>query len=157
MNEPVPPPLLARASPTTTTTRNATCRAPRYHRRDHMGYLIPAETVTLLEGFEEDALAAAEAEQRAARAAAAGGGGEAAAAVSGGADVGVGAAAAAAVGPTSTASVDDDVDKLLAAESVEQRRFREQMRQTFAKTQQLRSMIEWGRGAIGEGSFACVV
>lgn len=118
-----------------------------------MGYLIPAETVTLLEGFEEDALAAEEAEQRAARAAEAGSSGEVA--VGAGADGGVSASAgaaagAAAVGSATTGSVDDDVDKLLAAESVEQRRFREQMRQTFAKTQQLRSMIEWGRGAIGK-------
>eukprot|EP00879_Flechtneria_rotunda_P005523 GHRR01005816.1.p1 GENE.GHRR01005816.1~~GHRR01005816.1.p1 ORF type:complete len:1309 (+),score=612.22 GHRR01005816.1:725-4651(+) len=35
------------------------CRDSRWHRRDHMGYLHPHTTVTLLEGFEQQAAALA--------------------------------------------------------------------------------------------------
>ncbi|MEW5311127.1 MAG: hypothetical protein WDW38_002867 [Sanguina aurantia] len=35
------------------------CDDGRYHREDHLGYLLPAETITLLEGFEEEAAAGA--------------------------------------------------------------------------------------------------
>ncbi|GLC43641.1 hypothetical protein PLESTM_001498700 [Pleodorina starrii] len=119
------------------------CDDGRYHRRDHLGYLIPAETITLLEGFEEDAAAAQEAEERLAAAAA-----TAAAATA--AEVGGGAGGGGG-------SVDEEALAAAAAaesSSSEQRRFREQMRVTFAKTQQLRSMIAWGDGAIGKYAAA---
>ncbi|WIA39982.1 hypothetical protein OEZ86_013411 [Tetradesmus obliquus] len=38
------------------------CRDGRWHRRDHMGYLHPHTTLTLLEGYERDAAEAAAAE-----------------------------------------------------------------------------------------------
>ncbi|KAF6260029.1 hypothetical protein COO60DRAFT_940116 [Scenedesmus sp. NREL 46B-D3] len=38
------------------------CRDGRWHRRDHMGYLHPHTTLTLLEGYERDATVAAAAE-----------------------------------------------------------------------------------------------
>mmetsp|Transcript_543 Transcript_543/g.1367 ORF Transcript_543/g.1367 Transcript_543/m.1367 type:complete len:340 (-) Transcript_543:774-1793(-) len=36
----------------------------RFHRKDHMGYVLPAETLTLLEGFEEEAEAMARSAQQ---------------------------------------------------------------------------------------------
>ena len=36
-------------------TRLSRARTPRFHRCDHMGYVQPAEALTLLEGFEEEA------------------------------------------------------------------------------------------------------
>ena len=38
--------------------------AHRYAREDHLGYVLPAETLTLLEGYEEEAEAIACAEQQ---------------------------------------------------------------------------------------------
>eukprot|EP00983_Pelagomonas_calceolata_P011632 375155-Pelagomonas_calceolata.AAC.2 len=40
------------------------CCACRFHRKDHMGYVLPAETLTLLEGFEEEAEAMARSAQQ---------------------------------------------------------------------------------------------
>ncbi|GIL60849.1 hypothetical protein Vafri_15365 [Volvox africanus] len=138
------------------------CDDGRYHRRDHLGYLIPAETITLLEGFEEDAVAATEAkqaeEEAAAAAAAAAAASEeaiaAAAAIDSAEDAGAAASASSGAGGDALRNSADD--ELLAAESssVEQRRLREQMRVMFVKTQQLRSMIAWGEGAIGKYAAA---
>ncbi|GLI66621.1 hypothetical protein VaNZ11_010546 [Volvox africanus] len=136
------------------------CDDGRYHRRDHLGYLIPAETITLLEGFEEDAVAATEAKQAEEEAAAAAAASEeainAAAAAAIDSAEGASASASASSGAGGDAlrnSVDEEV---LAAESssTEQRRLREQMRVMFVKTQQLRSMIAWGEGAIGKYAAA---
>ncbi|GIL88625.1 hypothetical protein Vretimale_17232 [Volvox reticuliferus] len=136
------------------------CDDGRYHRRDHLGYLIPAETITLLEGFEEDAVAATEAKQAEAEAAAAAAaGGETITAGGPVADSAAGAGTNASAssgggGDALRSSVDEEVLTAAESSSAEQRRLREQMRVMFVKTQQLRSMIAWGEGAIGKYAAA---
>ncbi|KAF8062916.1 relA [Scenedesmus sp. PABB004] len=117
----------------------APARRARWHRRDHMGYLHPHTTLTLLEGYERDAAEAAArgsgaeaaapapapapaAPLAAAREARAGGG-EPPAGLAGGPGAAAGAAAGLGAGSDWAA--------------------------TAAKAAQLRSVIEWGMEAYG--------
>lgn len=130
----------------------------RYHRKDHMGYVLPQEVITLLEGYEEDADAADRAAFLAARAAdghqhhqphhapAA----ELATAATAAADSGAGALSA------FTASTEEDSGAGAAGAAAGDAssdpvadRLRRQMQEAYLRTQQLRTMIEWGRAAMG--------
>jgi hypothetical protein len=145
----------------------------RYHRQDHMGYLIPAESLTLLEGFEEEATSLL-ARQAEAGALMARGAANPPAAVSVDAsssstsfsstDAGQSSLASATVGsidgaaaaaglqspaPSPSAPPSAPPGAGAAALDPAAERVRRQMQQAYLRTQQLRTMIEWGRDAMG--------
>lgn len=106
------------------------CKDGRYHRRDHLGYLHPDTTLTLLQGYEQDALAAADV-------------------------VSSSSSSSTAVSRGRSGSADADVVVPPITESpivqAERLRLQRQWQMTAAKAAQLRSVIEWGRAAYGGG------
>ncbi|KAG1681598.1 hypothetical protein FOA52_014106 [Chlamydomonas sp. UWO 241] len=103
-------------------------RDGRYHRCDHMGYLQAGETITLLEGYEEDAEVAHAGEQPL-------------------------DALATQVSLDDETSSDSDGGVGGALDPALERSQRK-MQEAFLRTQQLRSIIEWGAEAIGKYSAA---
>mmetsp|Transcript_2426 Transcript_2426/g.6180 ORF Transcript_2426/g.6180 Transcript_2426/m.6180 type:complete len:1385 (-) Transcript_2426:794-4948(-) len=140
----------------------------RLHRKDHMGYVMPAETLTLLEGYEEDADAweaaeaalqqathahiAAEQLPQLVQVAAERGTGLGMHHHAHGKGAPVAAAVAAAVREGESGGEEEEGGEPSApAPPVDPaaERFRRQMQEAYLRTQQLRTMIEWGRAAMG--------
>jgi hypothetical protein len=132
------------------------CRDGRWHRRDHLGYTHPDTTLTLLEGYEAEAAAAAGGASAAGAAAAALE--PAASAPEGAASAGAAPAPAAprraapiAAAAAAAGLVSDSAGGAMAAAAAaaaaaeEQARWQEQWRATAAKAARLRSVIEWGQ------------
>lgn len=145
-----------------------------------MGYVMPAETLTLLEGYEEDAdaaeraAAAAVAPAAALDAAASGvalplalgqpsvhvpaamavasGAAPAAAREAGSDGTAAGAIPVSAAAPAASGSPTQLEAAAAAAAPPDPaaQRFRRQMQEAYLRTQQLRTMIEWGRAAMGK-------